>query len=244
MGKYNDWTRGEDEALLNIMGGVENARAVLRGERKLVVEEVVRQKVEEQVDYIVSLNDRDVPGEYRSILVNWRSYAGGYGYYGPVAWKVKAGFTLKQHALKLGPCYQGFSYLQQWKFEDKPTEDSIVFWIPRLVKDSTSKTADEQCKLLIQTGKTFNLPKHHCSGFGSASLLAGLILAYFKATGERVPLDRFWIRTKICFADGDRLGLGGFGEDGLYCYGWRDGDRDDGLGVFALGVEKLENLGT
>lgn len=38
MAKYNDWTRGEDEALLNVVGGVDVARAVLRGERKLVVE--------------------------------------------------------------------------------------------------------------------------------------------------------------------------------------------------------------
>ena len=43
MGKYNDWTRGEGEALLNIIGGTDIARAVLRGERKLVVEQVAQQ---------------------------------------------------------------------------------------------------------------------------------------------------------------------------------------------------------
>jgi len=31
MSKYGDWTRGEDEALLNILGGVEVARGILRG---------------------------------------------------------------------------------------------------------------------------------------------------------------------------------------------------------------------
>ncbi|MDO8509517.1 MAG: hypothetical protein Q7S24_00035 [bacterium] len=44
MGKYDDWKRGEDEALLNIVGGLEVARAILRGEYRLIVEQVVRQK--------------------------------------------------------------------------------------------------------------------------------------------------------------------------------------------------------
>lgn len=44
MGKYNNWTLGETEALLNIVGGSEIARAVFRGERKLTVEEIVRQQ--------------------------------------------------------------------------------------------------------------------------------------------------------------------------------------------------------
>lgn len=44
MSKYGDWTRGETEALLNIVGGTDIARAVLRGERKLTVEEIVRQQ--------------------------------------------------------------------------------------------------------------------------------------------------------------------------------------------------------
>lgn len=39
MAKYDGWTLGETEAILNIMGGVGVARSVLRGERKLVVED-------------------------------------------------------------------------------------------------------------------------------------------------------------------------------------------------------------
>lgn len=38
MAKYAGWTLGETEALLNIIGGPDVARAVLRGERKLTVE--------------------------------------------------------------------------------------------------------------------------------------------------------------------------------------------------------------
>lgn len=39
MAKYDGWTFGETEALLNIVGGTDVARAVLRGERRLVVKE-------------------------------------------------------------------------------------------------------------------------------------------------------------------------------------------------------------
>lgn len=38
MAKYGGWTLGETEAILNVVGGVDVARAVLRGERKLIVE--------------------------------------------------------------------------------------------------------------------------------------------------------------------------------------------------------------
>lgn len=39
--KYGNWTRGEDEALLNILGGVEIARDILRGKIKVVFQTVV-----------------------------------------------------------------------------------------------------------------------------------------------------------------------------------------------------------
>ena len=38
--KYGDWTRGEDEALLNILGGVEVARNILKGTVKVVTEAI------------------------------------------------------------------------------------------------------------------------------------------------------------------------------------------------------------
>lgn len=46
MAKYGDWTLGETEAIINIIGGIDIARAVLRGERKLIVEAVAVQKSE------------------------------------------------------------------------------------------------------------------------------------------------------------------------------------------------------
>lgn len=44
MAKYGGWTLGETEAMLNVIGGTDVARSVLRGERKLTVEEIVRQQ--------------------------------------------------------------------------------------------------------------------------------------------------------------------------------------------------------
>ena len=43
MAKYDGWTYGETEALLNIIGGADVARKVLRGESKLTVVEIVPQ---------------------------------------------------------------------------------------------------------------------------------------------------------------------------------------------------------
>ena len=49
MAKYGDWTDEEDETLLDIVGGTSIARAVLRGERKLIagpgptVEDIISQ---------------------------------------------------------------------------------------------------------------------------------------------------------------------------------------------------------
>ncbi len=43
MSKYGEWTLGQIEALINAVGGDEIARAVLRGERKLTVNEIVLQ---------------------------------------------------------------------------------------------------------------------------------------------------------------------------------------------------------
>jgi hypothetical protein len=49
MGKYDNWTRGEDEALLNMIGGLDVARAILRGKRKIIVEEVAKPQPPPQV---------------------------------------------------------------------------------------------------------------------------------------------------------------------------------------------------
>ncbi len=175
--------------------------------------------------------------EAQRIVENWRKLASDLGYTGPIAWQVKAGFTLKQHAPKAGSCYEDFKYLQDWNFKDEPTKDSIVFWIPRLAPDSTSKTADEQLARLAEVREEYGLPTDHLTDFGSVSLIAGLILAEFKRSGDRVPANQDYVRTDTRRSGGCRLDLGGFGGHGLYCHGrWWDGGRRSSLGVFPLGV--------
>lgn len=174
-------------------------------------------------------------------VAGWRKLASDFGYTGPVAWKVRAGFTLKQHAPQASPCYEQFGYLQDWELKnDEPTVDSIVFWVPRLLEGSVSKDVEEQKALMTDVRARYELPEGHLSCFGSAVLIAGLILAHFKRTGERTPLRNLYVRSDTILADGGRLGLGGFDGTGLDCSSWDyDGGADEGVGVFALGVEAL-----
>jgi hypothetical protein len=84
----------------------------------------------------------------------------------------------------------------------------------------------------------FSLPEHHLTSFGSASLDSGLILAHFKRTGDRVPLNGDWARTDSFLSDGDRLSLGDFDALGLNCDSLRwDGHRGPDSSCFPLGVE-------
>ena len=172
-------------------------------------------------------------------MLNWRKLAAELAYTGPVVWRVKEGFTLKAHAPKAGPCYENFQYLQDWDIQnDEPTKDSLAFWVPRLVTVSKSKNVEKQIAILAELRQRFGLPEHHLASFGSASLDSGLILAHFKRTGERTPLNGEWTRTDSLHSDGSRLCLGGFAADGLCCHDldWDDYCRPE-VGCFPLGVE-------
>lgn len=190
-------------------------------------------------DFFTPIHDSEVPSEHQATLAKYRALATEWGVPAKtdICYRVRAGFTLKQHAPKLGPCYNDFQYLQDWKFSDTPTSDCLVFWIPCVVPGSTSKNVAEQLRLLAETRIRLELPSHHLSSFGSAALLSGLILAHFKATGERVPKDCLWVRTDTCRAGGHRLRLS-WHEDALGRgdWGW-GGERSGGLGGVALGVE-------
>ena len=190
--------------------------------------------------FFVPLSDNEVAEKLAEITLNWRRLAAELGHTGPVVWKVKEGFTLKAHAPKAGPCYENFQYLQDWNIRrDEPTKDSLAFLVPRLVTGSKSKNMEEQISTLAELRQRFNLPEHHLSCFGSASLASGLILAHFKRTGERTPLNGEWTRTDSLDSGGFRLVLGAFGADGLRCgsWGWVGGERDPIIGCFPLGVE-------
>lgn len=176
----------------------------------------------------------------RKLVVTWRHIATVHDYKGPVFWRVSAGFTLKVHAPKAGPCWSSFTYLQEWNFEDVPTQNGYAFWIPRLLRHSTCKTAADQMRILVAARGLWDLPAHHLAGFGTVATQAALILAHFKRTGERTPLELRWIRTDTLHDSRVRLLLGGFVTDGLSCGGrWDDDEARGFLGVLPLGVETL-----
>ena len=191
-----------------------------------------------QNTFFIPLSDHDVAKELAETTLNWRKLAAEMGYTGPVVWKVKEGFTLKAHAPKAGPCYENFQYLQEWNIKnDEPTKNSLAFWVPRLVQGSKNRYMNEQIAILGELRRRFNLPKHHLSCFGNLSLDSGLILAHFKRTGERTPLNGEWARTDSFLSFVDQLGLGfeagGLRGDGLL----RSGDYVQVVGCFPLGVE-------
>ena len=193
--------------------------------------------------FFIPVKDVNVPSIHHPSLSKYR--AGARQHPDPVldttplCYRVIKGYTLKEHAPKAGPCHDNFQYLQNWNFKDDPTQDCLVFWIPRLVLGSTAKTVDEQKVHLAGFRQRLDLPSHHCSSFGSAALLSGLVLAHYKATGEQVPLNGLWTRTDSCFAGGNRLGLD-WSSGTLCCafWGWGVG-RSGSIGCFALGVETL-----
>ncbi len=192
--------------------------------------------------YFLPLAAADVPKKHAATLAKYRQLASEHGVpeTTAVCYRVKAGFTLKSHAAKAGPCNDGFNHLQVWNFPDEPTVDAIVFWVPRVLEGSTSKTKDQQIQFLAALRGKLELPAHHLAGFGNVALVAGLILAHFKATGERVPLDGYWVRTDTCHADGLRLYVYWSDDGSLDCINWHVvGGLSDDLGAFVLGVEPL-----
>jgi hypothetical protein len=189
--------------------------------------------------FFVPLADNEVAEKLVETTCNWRKLAAELGYTGPVVWKVKEGFTLKAHAPKAGPCYKKFEYLQEWNIQkDEPTKNSLAFWVPRLVQGSKNKNVEEQIDILAKLRQRFSLSEHHLTSFGSASLNSGLILAHFKRTGDRVPLNGEWTRTDSFDSGGDRLSLGDFLASGLGCDNFHWGARRyPNTSCFPLGVE-------
>jgi hypothetical protein len=187
-------------------------------------------------DYFTPILDSDLPEKHKATGAKYRREATDQGkpvaY--PICYRVRASFTLKLHAPLAGPCYKKFQYLQDWDFAPEATEDGYVFWIPGVLQGSTSKSVSQQRQFLVETRTRLGLPAHHMSSFGRVALVAGLILAHFKITGERISLV---MRTDTCDADGDRLCLD-WNEGELSCGYWYGDDGPyDFVGVPALGVE-------
>ncbi|MBI5230118.1 MAG: hypothetical protein HY981_02350 [Candidatus Magasanikbacteria bacterium] len=192
--------------------------------------------------FITPLPDTKVPSRHQETCASYRRLAKEWGIPDTTAvcYRVKAGFTIREHTPLLGPCYQNFQYLKNWNFPDEPTCDCIVFWIPRLVPGSTMKTREDQIQLLAGIRTQTKLPTHHLTELGKVALVSGLILTHYKATNERIPHNRLWIRTDTCRAGCFRLNLGNFDENGLNCNNWNsDETPNENLGVF----ERQMNVG-
>lgn len=175
----------------------------------------------------------------QGIVSSWRKYASYMGYPGPVAWEIKQGFTLKIHAPLAGPCQEKLEYLQNWVFADTTTEDSLVFWVPRLAEASIGESITQMEAHRAEQRRVHNLPANHCDRFGLIALLFALVLAHFKRTGERVPLNFLYAASDTLRADGSRLVAGGFRSNGLGCGRWGGSVGGGSVGFFLLGVEKL-----
>jgi len=193
-------------------------------------------------EHFTPILDAEVPEQYQSVLAKYRTIARAWRIADKVAicYRVRAGFTLKQHAPRFGKCYEDFKYLQGWNFVDEPTVDCLIFWIPCVVPDSTGRTYTEQVQLLSKIRTKHKLPAHHLASLGTVAENSGLILAHKRATGKLIPRGSRWIRTATFGADGYRFVLGLHDAFGLNCgSGHSDGRRYGDLGVFAQGVEVL-----
>lgn len=171
-------------------------------------------------------------------VLAWRTLAEEMGRCGtPVAYRVRPGFALLTHAPLAGPCV-GFHAVHRWGIQnDESTHDSIVFWVPGLVKETIGQAVGQQLKVLAQTRERLKLPAHHMEGLGSAALVSALMLAHHRSTGENVPVDGFSARTETKTGDGHNLRLR-FVEDGLTCGRFWKRSMEAHCGCFALAVER------
>jgi hypothetical protein len=192
--------------------------------------------------FFAPIADKDVPASVSGLVVKWRSYAEDLEYNGPVLWRVKAGFTMVEHAPKFGPCAFCFRDLLCEKYHNNdPTTNALVFFIPRLI--ATGCTFEEQMSVLLFHRESCGLPENHCASFGTATLISGLVMAHRNLLGENAPLNGLMVRTDTKFRGegGSRIALGFFWEyGGLTAFPGpcADEDHEGDLGVFPLGIER------
>lgn len=203
------------------------------------LKEFVGQLVGEIKDltFVEPMDDKDVHEMYRDYVVAWRRMAAALGYTGPVAWKVRKGFTLKHHAKKMGPCSHSFIHIPMNNVYNVPTKDCLVFWVPVVLTDSFNQVPAEMiANTLAKVRSVYEISAvSHLNSFGQASLLAALMFAHFKRTGERVPND-VWVRTDTLCATAEITVALKFSDEGLDYQAVAWAARSD-LGCFPIGVE-------
>jgi len=235
-------------ALLAALNGLSDEEILAMADNPGKLKEFLGGLVAEEIanTFCVALSDNELQKQFPQLvdrLVPWRKLAAELNYSGPVVWLIKQGFTLKKTAPIVGSCNDKLNYLQGWSFEDKPTEDLIVFWVPRLAPKSTGKDIKTMEAHRAELKKRYELPGDHANYFGTIQVLFAIILAHFKRSGERVPLDLLYAASDALLG-GYRLIAGDFySSDGLFCDLWDENGRGD-VGFFLLGVEKIEKKET
>lgn len=195
---------------------------------------------EEAVHWLIQ-NKKYAEDLARGIVAKWRRTANNhYGYDGPIAWKVRAGFSLTQHAPLAGPCFMNLGYMQgkSWEMKNhEETKESLVFWIPCLAEASGHKNIKEMKEHLRTLRRRYKFPHNHCQSFGSIALLFALIFANFKRAKGRAALHDCYVVSDTVLLDGSHLSAGIFGESGLHCDPWNEEWRNAAFKFFLIGEE-------
>ena len=146
------------------------------------------------------LTEKYGEAEARRIVDAWRSMAKDMKYPGKIAFRVLWGFIFRKHAPSLGPCFNGLKQTQQDDLRnDESTENSVLFFIPKVLEESRDKNETEQRKLLSDLRIKYNLPSHHLGGFGQVGYLVGVILTLLKITGDYVVPEKHTVRTDTLY---------------------------------------------
>ncbi len=154
--------------------------------------------------WFLPLEDQDAPRRVRGVLEKMRAMADhGFGCHAKVIlWKVEAGFTLGT-AVDCGSCYEGWAQDVAEQCPNEATREGLVLWIPAPMPGTIGRAHVDQrmamgriltrYKLLTgpiyEHGRVRESLKREMerSVFGGGALLAGLIHAHEKLTGERMP---------------------------------------------------------
>jgi len=164
--------------------------------------------------FFTPLKDEEVSEKYGKIIGIYRREADRQriGAEEPLCYRVAAGFSLCD-AHKIGPSRR------YTDLGDEVTEEKLAFWLPRPVSGSQPMSARTQLMMLADLRQHLGLPEGHLSGFGRASLLAGLIMTHYAVTDKNVLHSDFG----CCRTDTPGRTEGG---SGLNVYFGRGENRD------------------
>lgn len=190
-----------------------------------------------------SILDDDIPRDLEKVWDAWKDLGESLKYTGPVAWRVKGGFSFQTDFPAIAsPFDKSLSNIQQWPLRNnEPTLPSIVFWIPRPLNGDFENTQHRHT-LIEKVRRDHGLPEHHLVSFGSASLISALLLAgakegkLFNYCYSNLWYDGF--PTDTITETGFRVYIRYFSRrNGYKCLRWPVYSGDDHYGFLPIGIE-------